>query len=62
MGLISSQTNWEGKGPQMLCLTSQPAGEKAMVGELPVCVCVCLRLSVCVEVVSLIWIQEVEEP
>lgn len=28
LGLISSQTNWEEKGPHMLCLTSQPAGEK----------------------------------
>lgn len=28
LGLISRQTNWEEKGPHMLRLTSQPAGEK----------------------------------
>lgn len=31
-GLISRQTNWEEKGPHMLRLTSQPAGEKPGVG------------------------------
>lgn len=38
LSLISSQTNWEEKGPHMLCLTSQPAGEKPRVGEGPVSV------------------------
>lgn len=32
LGLISRQTNWEEKGPHMLCLTSLPAGEKAGEG------------------------------
>lgn len=30
---LAKQTNWEGKGPQRFCLTSQPAGETATVGE-----------------------------
>lgn len=39
LGLISRQTNWEEKGPHMLRLTSQSAGERAGVEEKCVCVC-----------------------
>lgn len=57
LGLISRQTNWEEKGPHMLCLTSLPAGEKAGVGE----GCVSVYVEVRGEV-SCSRIPKVKEP
>lgn len=60
MGLIRRQTNWEEKGPHMLCLTSQPAGEKAGAGE--GCVGVCVVVGGVDARVCDSWIPKVKKP